>query len=91
MMPTVHISKAKKTDTKSLPTVHKLKETQANKITFSRSPPNNRMGRVKLCRQGVLDFRLIISHIWAENRAALTSKEEAKNTIPPTAMILVNW
>ncbi len=76
-------------DTASLPAVHRLNDRQAKRIMFSRSPPSNRIGRVKLCKNGVLILRFIF-YICAENMAALTNNDEAKNTIPPTAMMLVS-
>lgn len=88
--PILHIINAKMSDNTSLPAVQRLSERQAKRMTFSLSPPNNKIGLVKLCNRGVVDLRLIILHICAENRAALTSKDEAKNTMPPTAIILVS-
>jgi len=48
MIPANHINIAKTSDRTSLPTVGKLNEMQAKKITFSLSQPNKRIGLVKL-------------------------------------------
>ena len=90
IIPTLHITIAKIRETKSLPAVQSPSEIQASIITFSRSPPSNRIGLVKLCNKGVVVFLLIMYHICAENKDALINKDEAKNTMPPTAIMLVN-
>jgi len=90
IIPMLQINNAKRTDKTSRPATHRLNEREAKRIIFSRSPPNNRIGLVKLCNKGVVDLRLIIDYICTENMAALTSKDEAKNTMPPTAMMFVN-
>ena len=90
IIPILHIINAKMSDITSRPTVQRLNERQAKRIIFSRSPPNNSIGLVRLCNKGVLVLRFTIFYICVENRAALTRSDEAKNTIPPTAIIFVN-
>jgi len=54
--PIHQINNAKMTEAKSLPAVQRLNDKQAKNIMFSRSPPNNKIGLVKLCNKGALLF-----------------------------------
>jgi len=56
IIPILHINIAKISDTISRPAVQRLRERQAKRIIFSRSPPSSRIGLVKLCNKGVLVF-----------------------------------
>jgi len=88
--PTIQMNIAKITDKESLPAVQRHNDKHAKRMMFSRSPPNNKIGLVKLCNKGVLTFLLNIFYICVENIAALVSKDAAQNTMPPTAMIFVS-
>ena len=88
--PIVHITTDNPSDSTSRPATQRLNAIHANRIIFSRSPPKIRIGLVKLCKSGVIVLDLGIGHIWTENMVALTNNEAAKNTIPPTAMILIS-